>query len=241
MNQMLIEFQGGSWCQPRKSWGKYHREVNVETPTVWIMKPKFKWWKMEIRKPDGTVTLETRRKNVGFQSTHTWDVRDTQLIPGKEPVIFESATTDWGAYSYVDLQQLLKIEDSVDVVEKRASFDRYGSIGKSGARFKMTINNQYCYADVMLTIVHELAHLYHGHVGKKLEIGEKRKSLADRETEAELTTCIASNMLVGAIDESSKLYLSNYAKHAENPINYWDCYLVADRIAKKFNACLSIV
>jgi hypothetical protein len=238
-NQIGIYIQKGTWCMSKSAWKRYHRQPKpgVEAHIVVFARIPRKIQK-EIRRDDGTVHLEDKViMSRGFIEQHTWDVEDTELIPGKSEVEYKTAYTDWSKIDKTRLIKDIRKEFKVKVEFFKEGMGKYGSASRKAFREvddidgNIRINKMYCHNDQMLTIQHELGHILLGHIDP-----QKRKNHVVQEIEAETVCGLVTMAITGSVDDSTRHYLQGYTKGIQSieSINLLECWNVADRITKLF-------
>lgn len=149
-----------------------------------------------------------------------YDISDTEPIFGINETTPESLLKPFltkGDLSFAIYNRIVKNaeKESIDYFEDKMKMGGAGyATTSTNSRFKVTINSQYRINEKFSTLVHELAHIYCGHLGSiKENWWESRKEILSkeaREIEAESVSYLVC--VRNGLETTSPEYLSGYIK-----------------------------
>ena len=227
--------------------------AHIQMPGATFVAPTNRWtrdYRRRIKPGARPIVLLQPRGPVVF----TFDVSDTEPLPDAKPLPreIEKPFDVRGGRVGKELERSVENakRDGVRVVERDAGSQSAGQIdvAKSGVsvRFLVKLRPEPTYRDVAVryelllsakhspeakyaTLVHELAHLYCGHLGTpNARWWPDRRGLSEeiREFEAESVAFLICSRL--GIDNPSDEYLSQYVKHTPKaPAISFDCVVKA--------------
>ena len=231
-NAMLIYIQmkGARFVAPPYRWGRdYGRQIKPGARPIVILQPM------------GPVMF-------------VFDITDTAPLPGAPPLPDKVEHPFNVRQGYVGNKLAQTIEnakrDGVRVTEPRQGSQRAGSIQNASTteyldvlvnskpqpryervrlRYELLLNSNLSAEPRYATLVHELAHLYCGHLGTpnaKWWPNRSGLGLTEREFEAESVCYLVCGRL--GIDNPSEEYLAGYVRgHEETPPISLDCVMKA--------------
>ena len=171
-NSMLILMQGGTIAQSYKKWQKLNRYVKKgEKSKITICVPYFK----KVKNENG----EEEKKLIMFGYGKVFDIEQTD----GEELQYDHNTETQTEYNYEDLKNIL-----VGLINKNIFEDYTGEARGYVNTEKIVISKMSNNTDRIKTLLHEMVHELHGHVGSD-------KAKETKEVEAEATAAIVMSFL----------------------------------------------
>jgi hypothetical protein len=229
-NAMLIHVQmpNAQYVAPPHRWlGQYRRRIKPGARPIVILQPMgpvmFVYDVSDTEPEDGASPLpreieqpfEVRRGQVGGE---LWQTIENAKRDGVRITKRDAGSQDAGEIREAQGQSYVEI-----LIRQRPKPD-YASIQ---VRYELLLNSRHSAETIYATLVHELGHLYCGHLGTpNPQCWPDRRGLSHelREFEAESVSYLVCSRL--GIDTPSDEYLSGYVKHnQETPKISLECVL----------------
>jgi antirestriction protein ArdC len=213
MNQILIIFQGGSFCQSFKQWKKLRRYVKKGEHARILV------WFPYMQKDDHAADDDDEKYYLtGFGVGNVFDVSQTE----GEPLHYEYNIPDTSALDYFKIKKLFPIDISEKILKAERGYYRPHD-------HKIVINEISNNDDKLRTLFHELGH-------SMLHPENCEISRSVKEVEAEAVCSLVCSYL--ELDYSlSDSYIAGFAKSSAilDDIRYTKIIATADSIIKKVN------
>lgn len=195
LNTIMVMIQGGTIAQSFNGWKKLRRFVKKgQRSTISIFRPWFK-------KVTDEKTGEEKQKLLGFGLSPVFDIAQTD----GEDLQYDHNSEDTLDADYETLKGKAVEKFSIEIAEEVTGAVRGSTDGK-----KIRVSSMSNNADRVRTLIHELAHVVHGHAGDR----RAKTTTAGREVEAEGSTLLVLSFL-GADVTLSESYIKNWKRPDE--------------------------
>ena len=220
MNNMLIQAQGGTFCQNYNNWKKAGRYVKAgEKARISVLRPWIK--KEEVKKVDPVTGEEKTELSegaiLGYFDALVFDISQTD---GK-PLEYQRNSEDSEAARYEEIKAAaLEAWPELKIRELFTGTAR-GWVDGNG---EITISSASNNADKIKTLLHEIAHHLLDHTKSSEARGQK-------ETEAEATAYLAA-LAIGFNPDLSDAYIDAWQAGQEDNVNTLRIMGTTERILK---------